>query len=142
MTDPLQDIRQYSPTMTISQVLLFCERKNLDITRGMIQNYIRDGLLPPPVNKRQYTHKHLAALAMIHRLKTVFDMSTIREALQPYMDEEGLPIDVYSAIIDKLIGMVTKWQTHIAPALAVEEDEGTLLSMVFATELKDSVVGG
>jgi len=140
MTDPLQDIRHYSPTMTISQVLLFCQRKDLAITRGMIQNYIRDNLLPPPVNKRQYTHKHLAALAMIDRLKTVFDMPTIKEALSPYMDAEGLPIDAYEAIMEKLANMVTKWQTNIAPALTVESDGGTLLSMVFATELKGAIV--
>jgi len=125
--------------MTISQVLKFCERKNMGITRGMIQNYIRDGLLPPPVNKRQYTHKHLAALAMIDRLKTVFDMPTIREALTPYMDEEGLPTEVYSTLMDKLTGMEAKWQASIAPALSVEKDGGTLLSMAFATELKNTV---
>jgi len=140
MTDPLQDIRHYSPTMTITQVLKFCERKNMNITRGMIQNYIRDGLLPSPVNKRIYTHKHLAALAMIDRLKTVFDMPTIKEALSPYTDEEGLPTDVYSTIMDKLIGMEAKWQATIAPALTVESDGGVLLSMVFATELKRAIV--
>jgi len=126
--------------MTISQVLKFCERKNMGITRGMIQNYIRDGLLPPPVNKRTYTHKHLAALAMIDRLKTVFDMPTIKEALSPYMDEEGLPIDVYATIMEKLIGMEAKWRASIAPALTEESDGGVLLSMAFATELKSAVV--
>jgi len=141
MNDPLQDIRHYSPKMTISQVLLFCERKSMGITRGMIQNYIRDGLLPPPQNKRHYTHKHLAALTMIFRLKSVFDMPTIKEALEPYMDEDGLPIDMYEEMTNKLTSMVTKWRTSIAPALAVEEDGGTLLTMVFATELKNSIVG-
>jgi len=142
MTDPLQDIRHYSPTMTIAQVLKFCERKNMGITRGMIQNYIRDGLLPPPVNKRIYTHKHIAALAMIARLKTVFDMPTIKEALSPYMDEKGLPTDVYGTIMDKLADMEAKWQASIAPALTEESDGGLLLSMAFATELKSIVVGG
>ena len=141
MTDPLKDIRHYSPTMTISQVLLFCERKSMNITRGMIQNYIRDGLLPPPTNKRHYTHKHLAALAMIYRLKTVFDMPTIREALMPYMDEDGISLETYDEILGKLAEMVSKWRANIAPELAVEEDGGTLLTMAFATELKDSIVG-
>jgi len=141
MTDPLQDIRHYSPTMAITQVLKFCERKNIGITRGMIQNYIRDGLLPPPVKKRIYTHKHLAALAMIDRLKAVFDMPTIKEALSPYMDEEGLPIDIYDTIMDKLIDIAAKWQASIAPTLTEENDGGILLSMAFATELKSAVVG-
>jgi len=67
-------------------------------------------------------------------------MPTIREALLPYMDSEGLPIDAYEAIMVKLTNMVTKWQTNIAPALTVEGDGGTLLSMVFATELKGAIV--
>ena len=140
MTDPLQGINHFSEKMSISQVLLFCERRNIGITRGMIQNYIRDGLLPPPVSKRIYTHKHIAALVIIDRLKTVFDMPTIRAAMEPYMDEEGLPLDVYTSLLGKLSGMVNKWQVNIAPALTVEDDGGTLLSMAFATELKAAIV--
>jgi len=141
MIDPLQDLKQYSPTFTISQVLAFFERKEMEITRGMIQNYIRDGLLPPPVNKRKYTQKHLTALAMIDRLKTVFDIPTIKEALTPYMDEEGLPLESYQEIMEKLSGMISKWRANMAPALTVEEDGGTLMSMVFASELKKAVMG-
>ena len=139
--DPLQDVRHYSPTMTISQVILFCERKNMNITRGMIQNYIRDGLLPSPVNKRFYTHKHLAALVLIYRLKTVFDMPTIKEAMLPYMDEEGVPLEIYEAITEKMAGIVAAFTTAIAPGLATEDDGGALLTMVFATELKNTIVG-
>lgn len=141
MTDPLHDIRHYSPTMTIAQVLKFCERKNMGITRGMVQNYIRDGLLPPPVNKRVYTHKHLAALAMIDRLKTVFDMPTIKEALLPYLDDEGLPTEVYATVMEKLATMEAQWQASVAPGLAAEADGGTLLSMTFATEIKNTITG-
>ena len=142
MTDPLQNIRHFSPTMTIAQVLKFCERMNMGITRGMVQNYIRDGLLPPPVNKRLYTHKHLAALAMIGRLKTVFDMHAIKQALAPYMDEEGLPIEVYEGLMQKLAGLEAKWQANFAAELGEEGDGGLLLTMAFATELKSTVVGG
>jgi len=99
MIDPLADIRHYSPTMTISQVVKFCEKKGLNITRAMVQNYIRAGLLPPPVNKRLYTHKHLAVLAMVDRLKTVFDITAITAALAPHIDDEGLPIEVYTGLL-------------------------------------------
>ena len=140
MQDPLKGIENFSPTITISQVLTFFERKEIDITRGMIQNYIRDGLLPPPVNKRFYTHKHLAALAIIARLKTVFDMPTIKEALEPYMDSEGLPMDIYQFILDKITAMSAKWQTNISPEVAGEKDGGTLLTMMFASTLKGAIV--
>jgi len=139
MQDPLQDIKHFSPTMTISQVLTFFQRKEIGITRGMIQNYIRDGLLPPPVSKRLYTHKHLAALVIIDRLKSVFDIPTIQKTLTPYMDDEGLPLDFYSYILVKTANVAASWQTNIAPTLSEEGEAGTLLTMVFATELKMSI---
>ena len=139
MHDPLQGIEHISPNLTIASVLKFCERQNIGITRGMVQNYIRDGLLPPPINKRFYTHKHMAALVIIDRLKTVFDMPTIKAALQPYMDSEGLPMDVYASIIQKTAGVVNNWRESAAPVLSAESDGGVLLSMVFATELKSAI---
>jgi len=136
ISNPLTDIRHYAPTLTISQVLKFCEKKELGITRGMIQNYIRDGLLPPPVNKRQYTHNHLAALVLIDRLKTVFDIPTIQAVLVPLMDEYGIPVDDYFKLIDKLEELTQKWEENISPILAQEDDGGMFVRMVFAAELK------
>jgi len=122
--------------MTIAQVLKFCEKKSLGITRGMIQNYIRDGLLPPPVNKRKYTHNHLAALVLIDRLKTVFDIPTIQSVLVPLMDEHGIPVDDYFKLVGKLEMLAQKWEENIAPVLVQEDDGGTFVRMVFAAELK------
>jgi len=134
MTNPLSDIRHYSPTMTMTQLMKFFEKKNIGITRAMIQNYIRDGLLPSPLNKRFYTHKHLAALVMIDRLKTVFDMPTIQRALKPYMDDEGLPLDKYSELMEKTGGSIQKL-LNVA-SVASEDDGGVLLTMSCAAELK------
>lgn len=129
MHDPLADIRQYSPTMTISQVLKFCEKKGLRITRAMVQNYIRAGLLPPPVNKRLYTHKHLAALAAIDRLKTVFEIQTIQGALAPYIDSEGLPLEFYADLMAKTEALAQKF---------AEISDDPLLTMFVAAELKNT----
>jgi len=140
MTDPLKDIRHYSPTMTISQVMKFCEKKSLGITRAMIQNYIRDGLLPPPVKKRFYTHKHLTVLTLIDRLKMVFDIPTIQKALAPYMDSEGLSIETYTRLMSGTEDVTRKWLTTAADALNSENDGGILLTMICASELKSIVV--
>jgi DNA-binding transcriptional MerR regulator len=112
--DPLHDIHHYSPTLTITQLLKFCERKSLGVTRPMVQNYIRDGLLPPP-NGRTYTHKHLTALVVIQKLKTVFDMPTIKTVLQPYLDNEGLPPEVYNRLMDTINLADKQWETHVNP---------------------------
>ena len=140
MINPLSDIRHYSPTMTITQVLKFCEKKEMNITRSMIQNYIRDGLMPPPVNKRQYTHKHLTLLAMIDRLKTVFDMPTIQAALKPYVDDDGLSVETYMELAGGAEALLNKWFAAAGEALKAEPDGGTLLSMSCAAALKSAIV--
>ena len=139
MTNPLQDIHHYSPVMTISQVMKFCEKKNIQITRAMIQNYVRDKLLPPPVNKRMYTHNHMATLVLIDRLKTVFDLPTIQAALKPYMTENGIPIETYTGLMTKLSSLNQQFQSTAAPALSQEDDGGRLLIMAQATALKAQI---
>jgi DNA-binding transcriptional MerR regulator len=132
--NPLQDIHHYSPTLTIAQVLKFSERKALGVTRAMVQNYIRGGLLPPP-DGRMYTHKHLAALVIIQRLKRVYDMPTIKAVLVPHLDGEGLPLDTYKRLMDILDDAVDKWKTHVAPAF--EADMGSLSLMAHVAGLAE-----
>jgi len=130
--NPLSDIRQYNPNMTISQVMKFCEKKGMNITRAMIQNYIRDGLMPSPVNKRFYTHNHLAALALIDKLKTVFEISAIKEALTPFLDNEGIPLETYTTLIEKAGEL-----TH--EILSQKQESGTLATMLCAAGIKEGV---
>ena len=130
MNDPLSDIHHYSPTMTIAQVIKFCEKKDIPLSRAMIQNYIRDGLLPPPT-KRQYTHKHLAALAVISRLKTVYDIPAIRDVIAPHLDGEGLPLDVYRQLYALQKESLDDWIAKVAPGIAAQpEDLQDILIMV------------
>ncbi|MCL2225467.1 MAG: DUF1836 domain-containing protein [Defluviitaleaceae bacterium] len=142
MTNPLSDIRHYSPTMTISQVLKFCEKKGIGITRPMVQNYVRDKLLPPPVNKRLYTHEHLATLVLIDRLKTVFEIPAIREALSPFMGENGISIETYEHLWNKTQTLSHHLITSNAQSLSDEKDGGTLLTMSCAAALKEIVMTG
>lgn len=133
--DPLHDIHHYSPTLTIAQVLKFCQRKEMDITRAMIQNYIRDGLLPSPAG-RIYTQKHLAALALIDRLKTVFDISTIKKTLTPLMDGEGLPLEVYTQVIKSAQAAATQWEENVKPLLTRGGDIAPAAEMACIAMLK------
>ena len=133
MTNPLSDIRHYSPKLTISQLIKFFEKKEMSLTRGMVQNYIRDGLLPPPVDKRFYTHKHIAALVIICKLKTVFDIPTIQKTLVPLMDSEGLPLELYSRLFDRTHGLLTM----IIDTEDLQNDN--LLFMLFTAELKSRI---
>ena len=137
MTDHLSDIHHYSPNLTIANVIKFCEKKGLPISRPMIQNYIRDGLLPPPVDKRIYTHKHLAALVVISHLKTVCDLPIIKEALAPHMDEEGLPLETYKWFMSKQNDLMALWLTHVAPTAAAQpNDNQSLLLLGHLADIK------
>jgi len=139
MTDPLADIHHYSPNLTISSVIKFCEKKALPVSRPMIQNYIRDGLMPPPV-KRIYTHKHLAALVMICRLKTVYDMPAIKAALAPHMDEEGLPLETYKWLVGMQKEARELWLANVAPNIAAEDENShALLIMAHVADIKNMV---
>jgi DNA-binding transcriptional MerR regulator len=144
--DPLTDIGQYSQTLSISQAVKFCEKKELAITRAMIQNYIRIGLLPPPVNKRQYTHKHLAALVMIDYLKAVFDIADIQAALTPLMDAEGLPLSVYEDLLARMDGAAENWNNHMEPLFYTQGNKALMLDhlalMAHTAELKALALEG
>ena len=120
LDNPLSDIHHYSPKVTIAQLITFSERKGLGITRAMVQNYIRDKLLPPPAG-RIYTHKHLAALVMIQRFKAIYDMPTIKAVLTPCYDDEGLPLEVYAKIWALMETAHGLWQTSVKQTLAQEE---------------------
>ena len=130
MTNPISDIKHYSPKLTISQLIKFFEKKEMNLTRGMVQNYIRDGLVPPPVDKRFYTHKHIAVLVLICKLKAVFDIPTIQKTLVPLMDDEGLPLELYSQFIDKVPSL-------LATVKDINElQDNNLLLMLLIAELK------
>ena len=128
MTDILQDIHQYNHQLTISQVVTFFERKGRKVTRSMIQNYVRDGLLPPPVNKRRYTHKHLATLALIDEFKNVYEMLHIKSVLLPLMEEDGVPVEIYRECIQK------------SQELPVPEGVEALVLMAHSVDIKNAAV--
>lgn len=80
-------LHSFNEEMTISQVVSFFKRKGYYFTKTMIQNYIRIGVLPPPVNKRNYTKNHLLLLALIYRLKTVFSLDEIKQVFMPILKQ-------------------------------------------------------
>ena len=128
MQDILQDVHQYSHQLTISKVIIFFERKGVVLTRSMIQNYVRDGLLKPPLNKRYYTHKHLAALTLIIALKTVYEMNHIKAVLTPLMDEEGISLELYRECIQR------------AASLSLHDDLDALSLMTYSVDLKNEAM--
>lgn len=76
-------IATLSDELTISQVVKFFEKQGRSFTKTMIQNYVRVGVLPPPIDKRYYTKNHLVLLTLIDNLKAIYSLEEIRMVLAP-----------------------------------------------------------
>ena len=136
MQNILSDIHQYNQRLTISQVCAFFSRKGLRLTKSMVQNYVRDGLLCPPVDKRYYTPKHLANLAIIDFLKPVYEMGEIKAVIEALRDDEGIPVEIYGAYVEKVNELTAKWQACVA---SLESANDPLAIMAHVADLKNNV---
>jgi len=65
------------------------------ITSSMINNYTKDGLVPRP-NRKKYSRKHLAALAMICMLKSVLPITDIKQLLSYFKTSDEEFKELYS----------------------------------------------
>lgn len=83
----LKNIESYNDEMTISQVVRFFERQGINFTKTMIQNYVRVGILPPPIDRRYYIKKHLILLTIINSLKEVYSLEEIGNIFKPIMND-------------------------------------------------------
>lgn len=83
-------IATLSDELTISQVVKFFERQGRSFTKTMIQNYVRVGVLPPPVEKRYYTKNHLVLLTLIDNLKAIYSLEEIKTVLMPIRNNPEL----------------------------------------------------
>ena len=81
--DELPDLPLY-----MDQVVVLMERylaplapgEEKPVTPAMINNYVKQGVIPPPVNKK-YEKRHLAYLVVVCVLKQVLSISEIREMI-------------------------------------------------------------
>ena len=90
--DQLPDLELY-----MDQVLALVERylsgdpafEERGLTASMVNNYVKLGVMPPPVKKR-YTRAHLAYLLLICVLKAALPMTDIRRLLQAQTEDADL----------------------------------------------------
>ena len=60
-----------------------------NLTKAMVNNYVKQKVLPPPVNKR-YGRGHLAALLMLCTLKSVMPISAVQQLFESWGGADGL----------------------------------------------------
>lgn len=107
-------IATLSDELTISQVVKFFERQGRSFTKTMIQNYVRVGVLPPPVDKRYYTKNHLVLLTLIDNLKAIYSLEEIRTVLGPVRNNP----EIFEDDIIKTTDMYKNYLTMRKEALA------------------------
>jgi DNA-binding transcriptional MerR regulator len=109
-----------SDELTISQVVKFFDRQGRSFTKTMIQNYVRVGVLPPPVDKRYYTKNHLILLTLIDNLKAIYSLEDIRMVLEPirnnpeiFEDDIIKTTDVYKNYLTMRKESLGKWKESL-----------------------------
>lgn len=99
----------------VEQVISFIEEnmshvkrneKDKLITKTMVGNYTRDGVLMPSKNKK-YNKNHIIMLVLIYNLKQILSIDDIKALFSPIMkdisttDDDVIPLeDIYSVLLD------------------------------------------
>ena len=92
--EELPDLELYMDQV-LSLAARYLEEEPRALTASMVNNYVKQGLLPPPVRKR-YSRLHLAELLMVCVLKSSLSMSDIAALLSPAR-RDGQEEALYSA---------------------------------------------
>lgn len=113
-------IATLSDELTISQVVKFFERQGRNFTKTMIQNYVRVGVLPPPLDKRYYTKNHLVLLTLIDNLKAIYSLDEIKTVLAPirnnpdiFEDDIIMATDIYKNYLSMRKSALGRWQEFL-----------------------------
>ena len=90
------------------------------ITKTMINNYVKHGILKPPVNKK-YNRTHIARLIVICILKQVYSINDINSLIKLALETSSIEISYnkFCTFLEKSICSIFNKITY------VEEDEMT-----------------
>lgn len=126
----------------------FCvKQQGKPITSTMINNYVKHGIVEPPIKKR-YTRRHVAYLIVVCILKTVFRMDEICGLIQVQISQ--YPIDqAYNYFCAELESSLTCICAHKRIRHIPSEDEGsvvvdlirnTLQAIAYTAYVRDAVM--
>ena len=98
----------------------FCENEDENvITHAMINNYVKQKIIPVPVKKR-YSRVHLACLIMIGALKQTLSIPTIEFLLPNDCDEKQAEV-IYNKFVDS-------WENSFDMAIEMLEEQLKMLA--------------
>ena len=99
----------------------FPDEKERILTASMVNNYVKQGLIPAPEKKR-YTNDHVARLVMVTVLKRVLPMSeiaqTIEVLIKAYGIEEGY--DLFCQRLEDMLQQAFKGERQVIGPVEME----------------------
>jgi DNA-binding transcriptional MerR regulator len=107
-------LNSFNEEMSISQVIKFFGKYEIHLTKTMIQNYIRIGLLPGPIEKRYYIKDHLILLFLIYTLKESFSLEELRVVFSPILQDT-------TTFEDDLVSPTTLYDIYIQMQSDIEK---------------------
>lgn len=147
-----------SDELTISQVVRFFEKQGRTFTKTMIQNYVRVGVLPPPIDKRYYTKDHLILLTLIDSLKAIYSLDEIKTVLAPILknpevleDDVIKTTDIYENYLTLRKEALSRWKESLSglfdninqlldeDGVEVEEKDTALAFMATLTVMAETI---
>lgn len=92
------------------------------VTKTMINNYVKHGILKPPVNKK-YNKENIARLIVICILKQVYSINDINSLIKLALETSGIEISYnkFCIVIEKCIDATFKKKEFIYDEKMTEE---------------------
>lgn len=100
------------------------------LTSAMVNNYIKDGLLPRAEGKR-YGREHLAWLTAICALKSVISMREMADLFEALEDRDKTPQERYTFFLEQLDRSLNKAAKPLDP----DREEGELAALALELAL-------
>lgn len=119
-----------------SLITLFPSKDDIEdkfVTKTMINNYVKHGILTPPINKK-YNKTHLARLIVICILKQVYSINDINSLIALALETSGIEISYnkFCILVERAIDSTFKKEEFVYPNEELT-DERYLLKTVVQT---------
>lgn len=104
------------------------------ITPSMINNYVKNNIIPPPQKKR-YTRDHLAKIIIICTMKQTVEITDIAATLNQSIETNGIErtFDSFAKRYEDDLSQTVENATALA-----EEDDGSVLDVILAGAVRSN----
>lgn len=107
-----------------SELSLYGKSGGEVLTKTMLSNYVKNGLIPPP-DKKKYDSEQMIMLELILCLKNAFKMDDIKTLMKPFVESRKDEFDEqvsFNEIYDKLEPVYAKKRKEMAEELISDID--------------------